>query len=67
MNGVFGDASATLPGSAVSEGGGMMWCWPEPADMEEECDEVGTIVAVCSDGVGGPEEDGEIGSVTHNR
>lgn len=67
MNGVLGDASATLPGSALIDGGGMAWCWPEPAEIDEEWDEVGTIVAVCRDGVGGPDEDGEIGSVTQRR
>lgn len=36
-------------------------------EMEELWDEVGTMVAVCVRGVVGPEEDGEAGSVIHNR
>jgi hypothetical protein len=36
-------------------------------EIEEPCDEVGTNVAGWAEGVGGPDEDGEAGSVTHNR
>lgn len=67
MKGVLGEASATLNGSAPTEGGGTMWCCPDPADIDEECDDVGTSVAVCRDGVGGPEDEGETGSVIHRR
>ena len=44
-----------------------MWCCPEPAEMEELWDEVGTIVAEWREGVGGPDEKGDAGSVTHIR
>ena len=47
--------------------GGMIWDWPEAEEIDELCDDVGTRVAGWVDGVGGPEEDGEIGSVTHIR
>lgn len=33
--------------------------------MEELCVDIGTIVAVCRAGVGGPEDMGDTGSVTH--
>lgn len=36
-----------------------------PAGNEELCEDVGTIVAECIDGVGGPEDIGDKGSVTH--
>ena len=35
--------------------------------MAEEWLEVGTKVALCNDGVGGPDETGETGSVIHIR
>lgn len=35
--------------------------------MDELWLDMGTIVAVCNDGVGGPEDIGDIGSVTHIR
>ena len=66
-NGVFGDASAMFPGSADAEAGGKIWCWPEPAEIEELCDDTGAMVADERDGVGGPDEDGDIGSVTQRR
>lgn len=39
----------------------------EGDEMEEPWNEVGTIVAVWVKGVVGPEDDGEAGSVIHNR
>lgn len=42
-----------------------MWLWPMPLDIEELCELVGTSVAGCIDGVGGPLEDGDTGSVIH--
>lgn len=36
-------------------------------ERETLCDEVGAKIAEWVDGVGGPEEDGEAGSVIHNR
>jgi hypothetical protein len=67
MNGVLGEASATLLGSELIDGGGTIWCWPVPAEIDDECAEVGTSVAVWSEGVGGPEEEGDSGSVTQSR
>lgn len=73
MKGGFGDESMTEPGEVEkgSDGGvgvatgGM----PEvltPEILDEWLD-VGASVAVCSEGVGGPDEEGEIGSVIHIR
>jgi hypothetical protein len=45
----------------------MIWDWPDADEIEELCEEVGTRVAGWADGVGGPDEDGDIGSVTHIR
>lgn len=67
MKGVLGEASATLPGSALTDGGGTTWVWPELTESDDECEDVGTSVAVWRDGVGGPDEEGEIGSVTQRR
>ena len=47
------------------EGGIILLC-PLGAEIEE-CEEVGTSVAEWIDGVGGPEEEGEAGSVTQSR
>jgi len=47
--------------------GAMIWDWPDADEIEELCEEVGTRVAGWADGVGGPDEDGDIGSVTHIR
>jgi hypothetical protein len=44
-----------------------IWNWPDAEDIEELWEEVGTRVAGWIDGVGGPEEDGDTGSVTHIR
>ena len=71
MKGVFGLESmvAVEKGSDGMDvaGGGVMWCWPLPAEMELEWLDVGTRVALWRDGVGGPEEEGETGSVIHMR
>ena len=73
MKGGFGEESTTVPGEvekgsdvcvAVAMGGVRMW--PEVAWLKlDEWLDVGTSVAECSDGVGGPDEDGETGSVIH--
>lgn len=47
--------------------GGTRWLWPLPADIEELCEDVGTNVAGWIDGVGGPLDSGETGSVIHIR
>lgn len=47
--------------------GALAACWLLPLDMADEWLEVGTSVAVWREGVGGPEETGETGSVIHMR
>lgn len=71
MNGVLGDESAMALANgsdgADDASGGLMYCCPLLEEMDDEWLEVGTKVAVCKDGVGGPDEDGEMGSVIHMR
>ncbi len=67
MKGVFGEESTTVvpegsEGVDVADG---VVAYDE--DTEEEWLDVGTSVADCRDGVGGPEELGDTGSVIHMR
>lgn len=66
-NGGFGDASEIAVESAVEACGMFAWFWPDALEIEELCDEVGTSVAEFNDGVGGPDEKGDEGSVTQRR
>ena len=54
-------------GGAEVAYGAPAGCWPLPLEMADEWLDVGTRVAVWRDGVGGPEETGETGSVIHIR
>lgn len=65
--GVLGDASATWSGSDEVACGGWEKCCPGPRDIDELCDDSGAMVAVCSAGVGGPDDIGDMGSVIHMR
>jgi len=67
MKGVFGEESTTVApvGSAGVDVAGGDVAYDE--DTEEEWLDVGTSVADCRDGVGGPEELGDTGSVIHIR
>jgi len=73
MKGVLGEWSAIVEANGSgAEGadaarGGVMWCCPLGVEKEEEWLEVGTIVAVWREGVGGPDELGDTGSVSHIR
>ena len=67
MNGVFGEASATFSGSEDAAGGDIPRGSPDAEDNDDLCEDVGTRVAGAVEGVGGPEDEGDIGSVIHIR
>lgn len=76
MKGGLGEESTTEPGEvengseegvAVAMGGVRMWPALAPCEKLDEWLDVGTSVAECSEGVGGPDEEGETGSVIHIR
>jgi len=71
MEGALGEGSAMAfaKGSECVDvaSGGVPYEAPLPMDSEEEWLEVGTRVTECKEGVGGPDELGETGSVIHIR